>query len=124
MADDLNQNKPVDNIDLLVKENEEVLRSIITNTPKEQEQFIDGNVSTNLLSFIGSKMGKVYKDIMMKLTIQKMDLYTFHTDYQDFLIKDKEYKDKNDIDKLNIKNSIQSLKDWIGTIDDYKNNLN
>jgi len=121
MADTVND--PVDQIDLMVKEDENVLRSIITNTSEEDVLYTDDVPKDKLLPFIGSKVGKVYKDLMMKLNIIKMDVYSFHVDFQNFLVRDTEYKDANDLDKLNIKADITNFKNYIGTIEDFKNNL-
>jgi len=114
---------PVDQIDLMVKEDENVLRSIITNTSEEDILYTDDVPNDKLLPFIGSKVGKLYKDLMMKINIIKMDIYSFHVDFQDFLKRDTEYKDANDLDKLNIKADITNFKNYIGTIEDFKNNL-
>lgn len=114
---------PVDQIDLMVKEDENVLRSIIINTSDEDILYTDGVPKDKLLPFIGTKVGKVYKDLMMKLNIIKMDMYSFHVDFQDFLVRDTEYKDANDLDKLNIKASITDFKNYLGNIEDFKNNL-
>jgi len=108
-------------IDLLIKEDEKTLRSII-QTSNEVSFGNDVN-KENLLSFMGSKIGKIYKDLMMKLTIQKMDLYSLHTNFQDHIILDTNYKSNNDLDKLNIRAEITDFKNHLGTIQDYKNNL-
>lgn len=110
-------------IDLMIKEDSQVLKSIIENTPAEDKLYTDDVPKEKLFRVLGSKVGKVYKDLMMKLNILKMDLYSFHTAFQDFLKQDKKYKDANDLDKLNIKASITNLKNWIGTIEDFKSNL-
>jgi len=116
--------EPVDQIDLMIKEDETVLRSIISNTSDDDTLYTDDVPRDKLLSFIGSKVGKVYKDLMMKINIIKMDVYSLHVDFQDFLLRDTDYKEANDLDKLNIKASITDLENYIGTIEDYKNNLN
>lgn len=110
-------------IDLMIKEDTQVLRSIIENTPDEEKTYTNDVPKEKLFQVLGSKVGKVYKDLMMKLNILKMDLYSFHTAFQDFLKRDKKYKDANDLDKLNIKASITNLKNWIGTVEDFKSNL-
>jgi hypothetical protein len=116
----------VDQIDLMVKEDENVLRRIIENSAEENIKYVndEGNIEKkNLLSFLGTKVGKIYNDLMMKLTILKMDLYSFHVDFQDFLVRDTEYKDANDLDKLNIKAEIKDFKLYLGTIEDFRINL-
>ena len=106
-----------------IKEDETTLRRIIKNTSEEDSTFTKDIPKEKILPFIGMKVGKVYRDLMLKINIIKMDIYTFYKEYQDFLTQDKKYKDANDLDKLNIKANITDLKNYIGTIADFKNNL-
>jgi len=110
--------------ELLIKEDENVLRSIVENTPEEDQTYEKDITKEKILPFIGLKVGKIYKDLMAKLNILKLDIYTLYTNFQDFLEKDKDYKDANDLEKINIQQSINNFKTALGNIDDFKNNLN
>jgi len=82
--------------------------------------FGNGITKENLLNFLGTKVGKIYQNLMVKHTDNKSNITDLKLFRDQFVEEYNKYVQDNELDKIEINTKIDTCIKTIGTPDDFK----